>query len=237
MKLTAIIIDDNRSSIDLLSKLLLQFFPNIELLSSCTSVIEGSARIKKLNPDIVFLDVEMPGENGFELFKYHSKPEFETIFITAFTEYAASAFRVGSIDYLVKPIDPEELKIALQRVEDKRSPLKINGASKDARLAISTKDGTAFLLVSAIKYCKADDNYTTIFHDEKSTLVSKPLKSFEVTLEPNGFFRSSRSHLVNIAWIKLITNGKKPLIVLTDGDQVPLVLARKKELMALMMHS
>lgn len=236
MNLTAIIIDDNKSSIKLLSKLLEEFFPQVELLGSCTSVQEGSTKISELAPDIVFLDVEMPGEDGFELFKYHPDHDFETIFITAFSEYAAEAFRVGSVDYLVKPLDPDELKIAITRVEDKLTPLSINGISKDARIAISTKNGTEFLFLDSIRYCEADDNYTTICYEEESALVSKPLKSFQKTLEPLGFFRASRSHLINTSYIKSISNGKKPQVRLTDGKSIPLVLARKKDLMAIMLN-
>jgi len=234
--LKAIIIDDNKSSIQLLSKLLDEYFDEVKVIATCTSVDEGSAQIEKQLPDIVFLDVEMPGNDGFQLFKHYPEPEFETIFITAFSKYAADAFRVGSIDYLVKPIDPEQLKEAINRVKQKLTPVSLKGQSHDSRLAISTQNGTEFIPVSSIIYCEADDNYTTIYHADGSSLVSKPLKSFQLSLEALGFFRSSRSHLVNTKYIKLITNGKKPEIHLKDDLKVPLVSARKKDLMALMLE-
>jgi len=233
MKLTAIIIDDNRASIQLLEKLLSDFFKEINVIESFTSVKSSIETIANKNPDIVFLDVEMPGENGFALFDYIPQPHFETIFITAYKEYAADAFRVSSIDYLIKPIDPEELKGSIARVKAKASSNAKLQAHK-SKLAIQTKTGIEFIEIAETRYCQANDNYTFIHLLDKKKLVSKPLKNFQLLLEPQGFFRTSRSYLINLKYIKCIKNGRKSEVVLEDDTLIPLSQENKKILIDLL---
>ncbi len=232
MKLTAVIIDDNKSSIKLLSKLLTSFFTNVEIVASFNSVKTSIDTILNEKPDIVFLDVEMPGENGFKLFEYISQPEFETIFITAYREYAADAFRMDSADYLVKPIDPAELREAISRVEQKR--LRVRGLSTKSKIALQTKTGIEFVNIADVHYCQADDNYTNVYFKEQKRLLSKPLKEIEKLLMGHRFFRSNRSYLVNLDHIKGLTRGRKNGIVISDDIVIPLSIEKKKELLDLL---
>jgi len=230
MNLTAIIIDDNQSSINLLRKLLNEFFQEIRILESFTSVAKSIQLIENEKPDIVFLDVEMPGEDGFHLFKYIPQPEFETIFITAYKEYAVDAFRVNSIDYLIKPINPSDLKNAIERVKSARGKKKESKTSSKPKLAIQTKTGIEFVNIADIYYCQALDNYTMIFMSDHKKMVSKPLKKFEDILEASGYFRTSRSYLVNLKFIKSLNLGKKSSVVLENEAIVPVSQPNKQKL-------
>jgi len=234
MKIKAIIIDDNKASINLLTKMLEEFFKTVEVIASFTAVKMAIETIENEQPDIVFLDVEMPGENGLKLFEYISIPKFETIFISAYKEYAIDAFRVGSIDYLTKPINPEELKEALKRVTDKMTLRGNNTHDVKSRIAIHSNSGMDFISISNILHCEANDNYTFVHILKKKFVVSKPLKYFQQLLEPYGFFRTSRSHLVNLKHIKSITGGRKNTAILKDESSIPISSERKKELLNLL---
>ena len=234
MKIRAIIIDDNKASINLLIKMLEDFFRNVEVVAFFTSVKEAIDTIENEEPDVVFLDVEMPEENGLKLFEYISIPKFETIFISAYKEYAVDAFRVGSIDYLTKPINPKELKVALKRVSDKLSITESSKYNKSSRLAIHSQSGMNFVSISNILYCEANDNYTFIHVTNKKFIVSKPLKYFQHLLEPCGFFRTSRSHLVNLDKIQTLKGGRKGFAILKGESSVPVSSDRKKELLILL---
>jgi len=233
MKLKAIIIDDNQASINILKKMLDDFFSDVEIIGSFKAVASSISAIENDCPDIVFLDVEIPKEDGFQLFKYIPQPDFETIFITAYKDYAAEAFRVDPIDYLIKPINPSELKIAIERVKAKKQNTKKINASPKSKLAIQTKTGIEFLEIDEIYYCQALDNYTMIFTQDNKKLVSKPLKKFEEILSGAGFFRTSRSYLVNIKFIKSITLGKKSFVLLNNDAEVPVSQSNKQSLIDL----
>jgi len=234
MRIKVIIIDDNQASINLLIKMLEDFFKHVEVIASFNSVKKSIETIEIVEPEIVFLDVEMPRENGLKLFDYISEPKFETIFISAFKEYAVDAFRVGSIDYLTKPINPKELKEALNKVEKKILLNSSKLSDVRTRLAIQSQSGMEFILISNILYCEANDNYTFINLLEKKIIVSKPLKHFQKLLEPRGFFRTSRSHIVNIKYITSITGGRKCFAILKNKSKIPISKDKKNELLDLL---
>lgn len=234
--LRSIIIDDNEQGISVLSDLLNKYFKDIEIVGTASSVEEGVDIINRSQPDIVFLDIEMPGENGTALFDYISEPSFDTIFTTAFEDFAAQAFRLGSIDYLLKPIKASELKEALQKVRVKRSQEESASAQivtkfdQSDKITFSAVDTVEIFTISNILYCKAENNYTNVVGKEKKALVSKTLGYYESLLESYGFMRIDRSYLVNLSHIGRVDKANN-LVHLIDGITLPFSGRRKKELL------
>ena len=183
----SVIIDDEQHCAKALQKDLQQHCPSIELVESCNSAKEGILSIKKNAPDLIFLDVEMPSMNGFEMLEAVGEVNFSIIFTTAHDEFAAKAFRISAIDYLLKPIDPNDLKAAVQKVEKKMeegSSLQhitnllrnIRQPATESKIALPQREGYEFIDVSAIVYCQAEGAYTKVFINAKKTmLISRTL--------------------------------------------------------------
>lgn len=231
-----IIVDDTPQCISVLTKLIDKYFPEIEISGTAKSVQEAVKQIKLEDPDIVFLDVEMPGENGTALFDYIEAPRFETIFTTAFPDYAANAFRLNSIDYLIKPVKPSELKEAIAKVKEKHSSqnekiVNLPKISSETRITFSTLDSIEIFKVKDILYCKAENNYTTVYTEGKKSMVSKHLGFYEDLLKGYGFFRVNRSHLINMYHLDKIEKTGAQEITLSNGFKIPIAGRRKKDLM------
>ncbi len=237
----AIIVDDEERSRKNITALLTDFCAGVEVLDAVKSVEEAMHAIKKYRPDVVFLDIQMQRETGFDLLNKIDKIDFEVIFTTAHAEYAINAIRFSAIDYLLKPIDIEELKQAVSRVEKKRKVSNIqeqfetllyNFKSSDAgnyRLAIPFSEGMVFVNMKDILYCEAQSNYTQLYmKDGKSYLVSKTLKDYESLLIQHGFFRVHHSFLVNIKEIKQYIKGDGGYIVMNNNVQIG-ISQRKKD--------
>jgi two-component system, LytTR family, response regulator len=237
--LTAIIIDDEAKGRMALKKKLQDYCEEVQLVGEAGNGEEGIKQIETHHPDIVFLDIEMPRMSGFEmLHKLHQK-DFSLIFTTAYDQYAIKAIKYAAFDYLLKPIDIEELKLAVSKIknesgnnnENKIAALEQNLFSKNSfnKIAISTLDGLLFFNISDIIQLDANSNYTTIyFNNHPKLIASKTLKDFEELLPADTFFRSHHSHIINLNYIKRYLKGDGGQIEMLNGNYVD-VSRRKKE--------
>ena len=236
----SIIVDDELKSRESLRIILQDFCENVEVLALCQNVEEGLAAIQEHKPDLVFLDIQMQRETGFDLLAKFKTIDFEVIFTTAYSEYAIRAFKFSAIDYLLKPIDVEELKKALLRVEKKIGGnvsqrleqliqhLKPN-PNPQSKLALPTSDGLIFFKIEDILYCEASSNYTEITtNDGKKHIVSRTLKEYEDLLKDHNFFRIHNSYLINLGAIKKYVRGDGGYVVMNNEVSLD-VSKRKKE--------
>ncbi|MCB9187913.1 MAG: response regulator transcription factor [Flavobacteriales bacterium] len=225
MSITAIIIDDEERARNTLSSLLKMDSPDIEILASCSNVPAGVLAINHYKPQLVFLDIEMPEYNGFELLKFFRDVDFEIIFVTAYSEYAIKAFEVSAIDYLLKPIDMDQLHLAIEKFKKKRSQtniqqridlLKENLDHQEVRkIALPMNDGLLFVEVQDIIMLEAEGSYTHVFlRNGSKMLVSKKIGFFEDLLSNRTFiYRPHRSFLINLNHIKKYIKGEGSIVM------------------------
>lgn len=240
----SIIIDDELHCVRALVSDLQQHCPTVEILDTCSSAKEGIMAIKKHQPDLVFLDVEMPWMNAFEMLEIIGEIKFSIIFTTAHDEFAAKAFRISAVDYLLKPIDANDLKVAVQKVEKKLEEgsnlqnitnllRNIRQPSTEQKIALPQREGYEFVDVSSILYCHAEGAYTKVFLEEKKTmLISRTLGDVEELLPPEIFQRIHHSSLVNINYISQFLRTDGGYIVLKNGEKLSVSKAKKEMLMA-----
>ncbi len=236
--LTAIIIDDEVKGRMALKQKLLDYCGEIQLAGEAENGIEGIKLIEKIQPDIVFLDIEMPRMDGFEMLHRLPEKNFHIIFTTAYDQYAIKAIKYAAFDYLLKPIDIEELKLAVSKIHSrqqiytgKKLELLDQNLHKNNfnKIAISTLEGLLFFNIADIIHLEANSNYTTIyFNNRPKLLASKTLKDFEELLPADIFFRTHHSHLINLNYIKRYIKGDGGQIELQNGNYVD-VSRRKKE--------
>ena len=239
MKVKAFIVDDEENSRSTLRNMLVDFCQDVEVLGEASTVQKAIQPINEFQPDLVFLDIIMPKENGFELLHYFDPPFFEVVFTTAYDQYAVKAFQLSAVDYLLKPIDLELLRGAVEKVKEKKSSddqtkriniLEGNLTAAFEKISLPTADGFIFSEIDEIIRCEAQGNYTNIFfRDGNKILVSKTLKNFEDTLKDLYFFRINRSNLINLKEVKLVGRQRNPAIVLKDGTELLLSSNRKDE--------
>jgi len=240
--LKAILVDDEYDSREILENYIRKYCPNVELLALCKDIQEGEAAIKEYKPDLVFLDIEMPFGNGFDLLEKFDSINFEVIFVTAFSNYAIKALNMSAAYYLLKPIDIDELVEAVQKVtcklEDTPGLFLPNVVLKnlhalncqDQKLVIPNVNGFDLISVAEIVRCEAMDNYTQIYMDSgKKHLVSKTLKHFENLLTECNFLRVHKSHLVNLKKVVKYIKGKTAQLILEDQSEVDISVTRKAE--------
>jgi two-component system LytT family response regulator len=243
--LKAIIIDDEEGARFTLSTLLEEYCPSVSIIAQCSNVPEGVLAINKHTPDIVFLDIEMPEYNGFELVEFFKIVDFEIIFVTAYSQYAIRAFEVSAVDYLLKPVEIEQLQAAVEKASQKRTQANImqrldlmkstyNG-DEIKKIALPMSDGLMFVDVAEIILFEADRAYTHVFLKNGSKItVSKPMRTFEDILENRNFiYRPHRSHLININYIKKYVRGDG-MIFMDNGVALPVSRERKQEFEALL---
>jgi len=225
MVLKAIIIDDQQHYIDMLTELCLSANLQIKIMSTALSANEGFIAIRNVNPDLVFLDVEMPGKSGLDLIREIGDKNFEIIFTTSHDKYAVEAFKTEAIDYLLKPVDVFELTKAVEKVIARKKEKLLHSTVHDSgnkKITVSTSDGVLFLEVNKLTRFEADNVYTTIYCNDGSKIVaSKPLKDFEDRLVNSGFIRIHKSHLVNVNYIKKFYKGDNSYLVMKDDSTVP----------------
>lgn len=243
--MNAVIIDDESHAIENLSSILKLFELPVKLLGTASSVEEGVKLVDDKKPDLLFLDIEMPLENGFELLKKTSFNNYQVIFITAYSEYAIQALRLNALDYIMKPIDPDDLEQAIKKanknlkgqIKPNYKPL-IQGHSqgKFEKLGIPTAQGIKYIDLNEIIRLQASSNYTEIHaKNDKPILVSKTLKNYEKILPENHFIRVHQSHLVNKRYVKEYNRGDGSYLVLSNGDKIT-VSKSKRSMIGKMME-
>lgn len=240
--MTAIIVDDEQKSISTIRKIVTDYCTGVEIVGTADNIAIATSLISSLKPQLVFLDVEMPYGNGFNLLDSLSEINFEIIFITAYNQYALAAFKYASIDYLLKPLNIVQLQAAIVRAEQ-RITEKINAArylllkqnlrtddESEQRMILADNNGQYFITIKDISYCVADGSYTFIhLHNGKRHHVSKNLKEFEDMLPQNLFFRIHHGHLVNVRYIIKVTSGRTASVIMQDGRALEIAARRKKE--------
>ncbi|WP_303318633.1 LytTR family DNA-binding domain-containing protein [Flavivirga abyssicola] len=241
MKLNSIIVEDEETSRDILKNYLKKYCPSISVLGEAANVEEALVLIRNNDLDLVFLDVEMPYGNAFDLLDKVGDINFETVFVTAYNHYAIDALNAHASYYLMKPISIDELikavdyvteiKMKEEALQDQVLIPKTNGV--DGKITIPQLDGFEVINMSDILYCKADDNYTEIYlNTNKKKLVSKTLKYFEEALSSASFARIHKSYLVNVNEVVKYVKGKGGSVILSNGKEVMVSASKKSNLLS-----
>lgn len=228
-----LVIDDENRTRELIIKMIASFNFDLEIIDGGDSVALGIQSIQKHQPDLVFLDIQMPDGTGFDVLKSIEKKNFEVIFITAHEEFAINAIKFSALDYILKPIDIEELQSAVERaiqtIDDKKSELQFEALqnnfnpAKKRKLVVKTSDSIYVVDLEDIIRFEADKNYTNIFFTNgKKILIAKTLKEYESMLDQHHFFRIQQSHLINLNYIDRYEKGKDGCVIMKDGSEIPL---------------
>lgn len=235
----ALIIDDESRAVNLLRITMEKEFPGKFILETALGPEEGLIKIERFKPELIFLDIEMPLMNGFDLLLAIPEINFKIIFTTAYDRYAIRAIRYNALDYLLKPINPKELSEAIIRFKNQKNEdqeaygkqLENFFSRKDKNLAITTYDGVIFLEIDSIIRCEAELNYTKFYLTEnKSFLSSKTLKDYEdLLITHDKFIRVHRSHLINIDYV--IKYKNEGSVVMKDSSEVPISRRRKEDVL------
>lgn len=242
----AIIIDDEKKGREILKSLIETYCKEVEIIAEASSAAEGYELIQKHDPDVIFLDVEMPSGDGFSLLERFEEISFQVVFTTAFDDYAIKAIKFHALDYLLKPIDIDELRGAVENV--KKALKEEQGASKrymellqsrkmehSGKLALPIKDGIIYLSISEIIRVESDGAYSIFYTDNgKKHLSSKNLGEYEEILPSFGFFRVHRSHIVNIKKVKKFIRNDGNFIEMEDGSRVEIARRKKDEFLQVM---
>jgi two-component system LytT family response regulator len=241
-----VLIDDESNSLEMMEWLLKTYCPQVKIEAMCNAASKGIEAINKYKPDLVFLDIEMPHMNGFDMLEQFDKLFFDVVFCTAYDQFAIRAFKYSALNYLLKPIDPEDLKETIRRIEEKKTtPSKeqlellfqnIKQTVKPAtqRIALTTGDGMIFVPTQDILYCQAESNYTSvILAGGKKIVVSKVLKEIDEALSGPDFFRVHNSYLINLNQISKFVRGDGGYVIMADGATVSISRSRRQEFMEL----
>jgi len=230
-KIKAIIIDDEKDGRTVLSTLIKLYCPQVEIIGESSSGEQGLRMIEELNPALVFLDIDMPGMNGFSLLKKLKEINFEVIFVTAHHHYALKAIKHSALDYLLKPVDKTELieaigKFKISSSVNERMAYLLENETKDLselkQIILNVREGYVFSEINEIVRCEADGNYTTVFFKNGDKQVaSKTLKEFENLLSEHNFWRIHKSHLINLKYLKKYIKGEGGgNVVMTDNSEI-----------------
>lgn len=238
----AILVDDEPDGIRTLQKMLQLHCPQVMVAATCNNTIVTKQKIEEINPDVIFLDIQMPGKSGLEMLTELSVKNFEVIFVTAHNEYMLQALQYSAADYLLKPVDEDRLIEAVQRVEKRLDAgrkeertetilhnLRNTGNPAEMRLCLPTLKGFIILKLEDIIYCEAERSYT-IFHLEgnKTITVSKPLLDYDSLLKDTSFLRIHKSFLINLRHVKEYQRGEGGLVIMSDNAEIE-VSRRKKD--------
>ncbi len=233
--LKGLIVDDENRGQRILSTLCKDYCEDLNIIGTASSVSSATEMVDTHQPDLVFLDIEMPLENGFELLeKYKDNPPFEFIFTTAYEKYALKALKTAAIDYLLKPIEIDSLVQAVRKAkrkisEEKERLVQADLSTNQDKIALTTTEGFNFVKFDEIIRCEAQGNYTNVFlTDGSSLLITKTLKHYEQLLEPKYFFRVHKSHLINLRFIRKFIKGKRSYVETLNGETIE-VSARKRD--------
>ncbi len=235
----AIIIDDEERGINVLSKLIKSYCPEIQLVGAAVNIDEAICLVRQHRPGVIFIDIEMPGRNGFQVLEQFEKADAEIIFVTAHSEYAIKALRIPAFDYLLKPVSIDELQRAVQRLINKQAGAGIYNhfqRLKDTltdgnpfhKIILSTVNGYYFVQVADIIYCEADENYTHLFLEgQVKYTVSRPLKEFVDMFEAHNFFRIHKSYLINLN--KAVYVNRDSSVIMNNKKELPIAFRKRAE--------
>lgn len=243
--MTAILVDDEKHCRDVLAFLLAKYCPQITLMAACADGPSALEAIEHHQPDLLFLDIEMPGMSGFDLLSLCHNPSFRVIFTTAYNEYAIQAIRHNALDYILKPVDKDELRQAVSKAAGMQSAR--SGASIDAlmaylnhqksgdRIALPTMEGLQILTSEEIYYCESDGGYTHFFLTSgKVILISKTLKEVEEVLESKGFCRIHHGFLINVRYVVKYLRGDGGEVIMANNKNIPVSRNKKQEFLNLL---
>jgi len=242
----AILVDDEKNALEMMEWLLKTYCPQVNIVAMCNSAEMGLEAIQRHQPDVVFLDIEMPKMNGFDMLEQFDKLFFDVVFCTAYDQFAIRAFRYSALNYLLKPVDPDDLKATIQRIEEKKQiptrqqfellmqQIKQPAKSTPQRIALTTNDGLVFVPTADIIYCEAESNYTNVvLAGGRKILISKVLKDIDEALSGPDFYRVHSSFLININHIKKFVRGDGGYIIMDNDAIVSISRTRKQEFMEL----
>lgn len=248
MAIRALIVDDEADARDNLRLMLDEHCPEVEVAGMASSASEARELIATTDPQALFLDIKMPGEDGFSLLRSLPQPHLPVVFTTAYDEFALRAFKENALDYLEKPIDPEELGRAVGKLlhtigdphEARRRSEGLHALMNDpssplsTRVAVPSRDGLVLLRHEDILYLEASDSYTVVHvRDGKRTISSKHIRVFEVNLDPKKFFRVHKSYIINLEHLRSFSRSEGNMAVLDNGAMVPVSRRRLPELLAM----
>jgi two-component system LytT family response regulator len=233
-----LIIDDENRTRDLIAKMINSFGLNVEAISAGESVKTGIEAIQKHHPDLVFLDIQMPDGTGFDVLNALPEKKFEVIFITAHEEFAIKAIKFSALDYILKPVDPSELRTALEfamsSIKDKKYPAQYEALvqnivpTQKRKLVLKTTESVYIVELEDIIRCEADRNYTIVYlSGKRKILISKTLKDYEDLLGAYNFLRVHQSHLINLDFVERYDKLDGGSVIMKDGSHIPLSAVKK----------
>ena len=242
----AVVIDDEKHSIETLKWKLENYCPQVEIIASFSDPVKGLEYLKSNTPDLLFLDIEMPMLNGFDILEELGEIAFDVIFTTAYDDFGIQAIKFSALDYLLKPIQNQELKKAIEKFANRGTNKKISStqlevlfknikeeeSGKPGKIALSTKESIEFVAPEDIIVCSSDSNYTLVhLSDGRKKLLSKTLKEFEEMLSALNFFRPHHSHLINLAHVKEYVRADGGYLVMSNKMNIPVSRNRKEDLL------
>lgn len=229
--LSCILIDDEPDAIEVLSRLLKLYCPLVTVVYNCATIFEGLKAIRQYQPDIVFLDIEMPGGNGLELAQEIDPVRTKIIFTTAYRNYSIHAIKVNAFDYLLKPVDPDDLKNAINRYKQLHGNARQSSITAPVLIKLSDKDSTLFVEPEKIMYVKAQGRYSdVILNDQRLFTLTRNIGELEEELQEQAFLRPHKSYLVNIAGIDKILNKDGGFLVLKNGLEIEIARRKRVEI-------
>lgn len=245
----AIIVEDEKMSRETLRRLLEKYCPEVEVVAEADGYRKGVEEIRKHHPDVIFLDIQMPDGSGFRLLEEMEEIDFEIIFTTAFDQFAIKAIKYSALDYLLKPVIPQDLVEAVERVARKKAERNKNKnlennlkgtemqEERSQKIILSTAEMIHVIDVDDIVRCESDNYYTHFFFlDGRKLLISKTLKENEDLLSPYNFIRPHKSHLVNIKYIKSYVRQDGGYILMNDGTRIPVSRRKKDKMMEIIFN-
>lgn len=243
----AVIVDDEKRARETIASILKLYCENVNVIAEADSVTSAYKVLNQNQPQLVFLDIDLPDGSGFDLLKKYDVPPFNVIFITAYQEHAVKAFKFSAIDYILKPVNPDELVEAVKKTEallDKSSLSSRletflnnfnNPGDKNKRIVLKTADQIYLVNVKDILRCEADGNYTHFYTiDGKKILVSTTIKEYEEMLASYNFFRTHQSHLVNMDFIERFDKKEGGYVIMKDNSSIPVAVRKKDALLTLL---
>ena len=241
-----IIVDDEPSAVNVLALLLKKRCKDdVEVIATSTSPVEGKRLIEQDKPDLVFLDIEMPGMSGVDLLRSFSNPTFRVVFVTAFDAYAVEAFKLSAVDYLLKPVEGDDIVRSVQKIKNDivrnqnlvstqllqlEKLLMHNTNSAETKIGIGMADKIVFVNITDILYCEASGSYTNVFLQDGTKMVaSKSLGDFEAQLMQNKFFRIHHSHLINLNRVKEFQRHDGGYVIMENNKQLEVSQRKRKD--------